>query len=79
MAVRAEYLDAAVRTASFEKMEDDSWFASIPNFDGLWATGPTLEEARNDLLEALPDWIEAHTGAGNRAPDVDGVSAGTSS
>ena len=73
MATLTEYLDAAMREASYEKMEDGAWFVSIPQFDGLWATGATIEEARNDLWEALPGWIEVHTKVGNRLPDVNGV------
>jgi len=73
VATLAEYLDAALGEASYEKMEDDSWFASIPQFDGLWATGATMEDAGNDLVEALPGWIEVHTRAGNRLPDVNGI------
>jgi predicted RNase H-like HicB family nuclease len=69
-----QYIEAAMREASYEKMEDGTWFASIPKFDGLWATGATVEEARKDLFEALSGWIEVHTKAGNRVPDLNGVS-----
>ena len=40
-------------------MEDGQFFASIPEFEGLWATGTTVEKARNDLEEALESWIVA--------------------
>jgi len=40
-------------------MEDGQFFASIPEFEGLWATGATVEEARNDLEVALESWIVA--------------------
>ena len=74
MATVVQYMEAAMREASYEKMEDGSWFASIPELPGLWATGATVEEARKELFDALGGWIEVHSKAGNRVPDVKGVS-----
>jgi predicted RNase H-like HicB family nuclease len=75
MATYPEYVHAAMCQAQYERMEDGEWFASIPGFDGLWASGPSIEEARAQLLEALAGWIPVHAGIGqNRIPDVGGVS-----
>ena len=60
--------------ASYEKIEDGTWFASIPGFVGLWASGSTVEDARRDLLEALDGWIEVCVKTGQRLPDIDTVS-----
>jgi predicted RNase H-like HicB family nuclease len=69
-----EYLQAALRKAHYEQTEEGEWFASIPGFDGLWAVGPSVEEAREQLLETLLDWIQIHVSIGkNRLPDVDGM------
>ena len=66
---------AAVSKAQFEKMENGAWFASIPGFEGLWASGPTKEKAREDLFEALDGWLMVHVWVGKeRAPDIDGLS-----
>ena len=73
MATLAEYLDAAMRQARFEKMEDDSWFASIPALPGIWGNGLTHDEARVDLQDSLPSWIQVHTKAGNQLPELKGV------
>jgi predicted RNase H-like HicB family nuclease len=55
-------------------MEDGEWYASIPGFPGLWATGPTIEDTRAHLRETLEDWIPVHTRIGkNRLPTVDGI------
>ncbi len=40
-------------------MEDGQFFASIPEFEGLWATGATVEDTRNDLEVALESWLIA--------------------
>ncbi len=74
MATVLQYMEAAMRRASYERIEGGAWFASIPGLGGLWATGSTIEEARKDLLEALDGWIEVSAKAGCRLPDIDGVS-----
>ena len=43
----AEYLQAAMRRAVYEQLEDDkSYFGSIPGFQGVWGNAPTLEACR---------------------------------
>lgn len=75
MATYLEYMQAAMRRAQYEQMEDSEWFASIPGFDGLWADGVSREEAQQRLYETLDGWIYVHVMRGkNRPPDVDGVS-----
>ncbi len=39
-----EYLEKALEKAEYKKLEDDSWFAQIPGFEGVWANGKTAEE-----------------------------------
>jgi predicted RNase H-like HicB family nuclease len=74
MATFLRFFDAAMDSARYEKTEEGEWFASIPGFAGLWATGPTIEATRKDLLEALDGWIEVTIKTGNRVPDVGAVS-----
>jgi predicted RNase H-like HicB family nuclease len=59
MATILEYMSAAMRRAQYEPLEDGSggWYAHIPGFEGLWASGPTVEEARADLHDALDGWL----------------------
>jgi len=49
----SEYIQAAIKRARYEKLEDDTWYAEIPGFQGVWANGPTVEECRADLIGAL--------------------------
>jgi predicted RNase H-like HicB family nuclease len=52
------YLQAAMEKARYEIVEDDkSYFGEIPDFEGLWANGKTLEECRKELLATLEDWL----------------------
>jgi predicted RNase H-like HicB family nuclease len=74
MATYLQYLEAAMDHAEYEKMEDGGWFASIPGFSGLWATGRSIEATRKDLYEALDGWIEITIKTGNRVPAVGDIS-----
>jgi predicted RNase H-like HicB family nuclease len=38
-------------------LEDGSWFAEIPGFEGVWANGATVEECRQELQEVLEEWL----------------------
>jgi predicted RNase H-like HicB family nuclease len=78
MATYLEYMDAALKKAEFEQCEDGSWFAFIPRFDGLWATGPSRESARVELWHTLDGWLDVHVKIGKlQPPDVDGISFGS--
>jgi predicted RNase H-like HicB family nuclease len=53
-----EYIDKAMHLAEYEVIEDDgTYFGSIPDFQGLWANGKTLEECRDELKSTLEDWL----------------------
>jgi predicted RNase H-like HicB family nuclease len=74
MATHLEYMHEALKQAEFEQTENGTWFASIPGFDGLWATGSTHESARLELLDTLDGWLDVHTKIGNfKAPEVNGM------
>lgn len=51
------YLHEAMRRAEYERLETGEWYVHIPGMPGLWATGPTVEDARTDLWEALDGWL----------------------
>jgi len=52
-----EYLREAMRRASYERLETGDWYAHIPGFQGLWASGATVEDTRNELYQALDGWL----------------------
>jgi predicted RNase H-like HicB family nuclease len=74
MANYLEYVQAVMRAAQYERVGEE-WFAGIKELPGLWGNGPTVEDARNDLLESLHDWIDVHVKiGGHKLPDINGVS-----
>ncbi|HOK54190.1 MAG TPA: type II toxin-antitoxin system HicB family antitoxin [Armatimonadota bacterium] len=52
-----EYIKAAMKRAHYEKMENGRYWGEIPELQGLWADGDTLEECRQTLQECLEEWL----------------------
>jgi len=61
-AMFAEYIQAALERAEYKTIDngDEPYFVEVPELDGVWATGRTIEDARRNFIEALEDWIAAH-------------------
>lgn len=52
------YIDTAMRQARYELIQDDEpYYGEVPELPGVWATGQTLEECRQNLLEAVDGWL----------------------
>lgn len=67
-----EYIEAAMRRAHYELMENGQFFGSIAPCKGLWAEGATLEECRAELRETLEEWLLLGLQLGHRLPVIDG-------
>lgn len=67
------YLQAAMHRAVYEPIDDGTFFAEIPGFDGLWANAETLEACRDELLEVLEGWIILGLRLGHTLPVIDGI------
>jgi len=53
-----KFIQAAIDDAKYEWMNDDQeYFATIDGLPGLWATAPTIEACRRELIENLEEWI----------------------
>ena len=53
-----EYINEALSRARYEIIEDEApYYGEVPELQGVWATGKTLEECRKNLREAIEDWI----------------------
>ncbi len=52
------YIQKAMEQAHYELLlEEGCYYGEIPGFEGVWATGETLEQCRAELQEVLEDWI----------------------
>lgn len=67
-------LSKAMRRAHYQILEDSSeYYGEIPGFQGVYATGTTLEACREDLAEALEEWVLLRVSRSLPLPEVDGV------
>ncbi len=68
-----EYIQAAMRQAHYELMENGRFFGSIPRCKGAWAEGKTLEQCRTELQSVLEDWILLGLHLRHKLPVVEGL------
>ena len=53
-----EYLTSAMHKAHYEFLKDDKkFYGEIFECKGVYATGKTLEDCRDELEEVLEEWI----------------------
>lgn len=72
--INPEYLNAAMQRAIFEELpEGEGVVGTIPGFQGVWANGPTVDEARTELAEVLEDWVDLGMRFGDPLPEIDGI------
>ncbi|MCB0195170.1 MAG: type II toxin-antitoxin system HicB family antitoxin [Anaerolineae bacterium] len=52
------YIQEALNRANYEIIEDDEpFYGEVPDLEGVWATGSTLEVCRYNLAAAIEDWL----------------------
>jgi predicted RNase H-like HicB family nuclease len=53
-----QYIQAALEKARYEIIDDEEpYYGEVPELEGVWATGTTLEECRRNLEEVIDEWI----------------------
>lgn len=53
-----EYIEAAMRRGRYELIQDEEpFYGEVPELQGVWATGKTLEECWQNLAEVVDGWI----------------------
>jgi predicted RNase H-like HicB family nuclease len=52
-----DYIRAALARSEYKQLDDGSWFAEIPGFEGVWANAATVEACRTELAEVLEEWL----------------------
>lgn len=69
------YIDNAMRHAHYEMIEQEGtpYYGEIPELPGVMATGETLERCRENLEDALDQWIALGLQLGHELPPIDGV------
>ena len=53
-----EYLYSQLNKAKYELIDGgERYYGEIRELNGVWATGKTLEECRQNLIETLEGWL----------------------
>ena len=69
-----EYIDAALQHARYELIDDEEpYYGEVPELQGVWATGKTLEGCRQELAEVIDGWILVRLSRGLPIPPVGDV------
>jgi predicted RNase H-like HicB family nuclease len=64
-----EYVEEALRRARYEIIEDEEpFYGEVRELRGVWATGKTLEECREELREVVEEWVVFRLRKGLRIP-----------
>jgi predicted RNase H-like HicB family nuclease len=75
----AEYLQAAMDRATYEIIDDpEPFYGEVPELQGVWATGKTLEECRRELQSVIEGWIALKLRLGHPIPSIGGQSISVS-
>jgi predicted RNase H-like HicB family nuclease len=69
----SEYIQKALEKARYKVLEDGTWFAEIPGFEGVWANATTVEECRHELMEVLEEWLVLKIRDRDSIPEIEGV------
>jgi len=67
------YLQAAMRRAKYEILEDGAFYGEIPGFQGVFANADNLEDCRQQLQEVLEEWLVLGLRMGHPLPVVDNI------
>jgi predicted RNase H-like HicB family nuclease len=68
-----EYINAAMARAEYERLEDGTYFGSLPFWQGIWGNAVTLKDCQKELQEVLEDWIIMALQEGTVIPVIDGL------
>jgi predicted RNase H-like HicB family nuclease len=76
----SEYMAVALKKAQYKIIDDEyPYFAEVPELDGVWATGKTIEDCRNELIEVIEEWVVARLQKGLSIPALSGQTIGAPS
>jgi predicted RNase H-like HicB family nuclease len=69
----SDYLEAALHRARYEIIDDgEPFYGEIPELQGVWASGETLETCRDNLASSLEGWLLIRIARNLEIPELDG-------
>lgn len=74
MAILGEYVEAAMKHASCERLEDGTYFCAIEGLKGPYGAANSKRAAAAELREVLEEWLVAALRDDDDLPEFGGVS-----
>lgn len=68
-----DYIQAAMHRATYEILEDGTYYGEIPGIHGVYANAAALDTCRKELQEVLEGWIVLGLRLGHALPVLDGI------
>jgi predicted RNase H-like HicB family nuclease len=68
-----DYIKAAMHSAKYKMLDDNSYFGEIPALTGVWANAATLEQCRDEQEDVLEEWITLSLAKNLPIPSIGGV------
>jgi predicted RNase H-like HicB family nuclease len=68
-----KYIQVALEKAEYKRLDDGTWYAEIPGFEGIWANRTSVEECRKELIEVLEEWLILKLKDGDTIPVVNDI------
>ncbi|MCZ7402219.1 MAG: type II toxin-antitoxin system HicB family antitoxin [Candidatus Methanoperedens sp.] len=66
-----QYIKATLEHAKYEIIDDEEpYYGEVPELQGVWASGKTLEECRTNLEEVIDEWIIIRLRRGLAIPPI---------
>lgn len=65
-----QYVEKALQSARYDKLEDGTFYGAVPRLRGVLATGDTLEESRDQLAEVVEEWVLVRVAKGLAVPPL---------
>ena len=66
----SEYIQAALKLAEYDTLENGSYVATVEGLQGVIAIGDSIEECRRDLAEVIEGWIALRMRFGAKIPMI---------
>lgn len=70
--ILTDYIEEAMSSAEYDKLEDDTFSGCIPSCAGVIAFGKSLRECEDELRSTLEDWILVGLKLGHHLPVLSG-------
>ena len=67
------YLHEAMHRAKYKILEDGTYYGWIEELPGVWASGTSLEECREEIESVVEDWLLLGLKLGHRIIPLSGI------